>query len=159
MDPGNPGFLLRSRCSALQNPAPPSRARADRTRGSGKVKILIDLGRRFEISSAYRLLKEKPMPTPTDGTFPLPSRAPRVRKTLPITLWELSSPKSKRWPGAILDLSDHGLRIATESTLRRGQLVSISLNDTGLCFKRCRVIWTRPLQVPQTSQAGLEVLK
>lgn len=99
------------------------------------------------------------MPALSEGMFPLPSRSPRVRKTLPITLWELSGEKRERWPGAILDLSDHGLRIATGTSLRRGQIVSIFLNDSGLCFKRCRVIWTRSLRVAQMNHAGLEVLK
>jgi len=99
------------------------------------------------------------MPALSEGTFPLSSRSPRVSKTLPITLWEIPNANGKKWPGAILDLSDHGLRIATGTTLRHGQEVCVFLNDTGLCFKRCRVVWTRPLRVPQLNQAGLEVLK
>lgn len=99
------------------------------------------------------------MPALSEGMFPLASRSPRVRKTLPITLWKLSAENRERWPGATLDLSDHGLRIATGTPLRRGQIVTVFLNDTGLCFKRCRVIWTRPLRSAQMNQAGLEVLK
>lgn len=99
------------------------------------------------------------MPALREGTFPLSSRSPRVSKTLPVTLWEASCQNSKKWPGAILDLSDHGLRIATGTVLRQGQEVCVFLNDTGLCFKRCRVVWTRPWRVPQMNQAGLEVLK
>lgn len=152
-------FVSRSRGSTPLNRGPYPQTKSPGQEGHGKRKILIDPGREFEISSVYRPLKEKPMPAPKEGTFPLPTRAPRVCKTMPITLWELSNARSRRWPGAILDLSDHGLRIATGTTLRRGQMVSIFLNDTGLCFKRCRVIWTRSLPVPQLSQAGLEVLK
>lgn len=98
------------------------------------------------------------MPALSEGTFPLTSRSPRVSKTLPITLWEISSANGKKWPGAILDLSDHGLRIATGTTLRQGQLVCVVVNDIGLCFKRCRVVWTRPQRPPQPHEAGLEVL-
>jgi PilZ domain len=99
------------------------------------------------------------MPALKEGTSPLMTRSPRVCKTLPVTLWEASAESAKRWSGAILDLSDHGLRVATASALYPGQVISVLLTETGLCFKRCRVVWTRPFRVPPLSQAGLEVLK
>ncbi|MEJ2010416.1 MAG: PilZ domain-containing protein [Acidobacteriota bacterium] len=99
------------------------------------------------------------MPALSEGTFPLSSRSPRVGKILPITLWDTSNANGRKWPGAILDLSDHGLRIATGTALREGQVVSVVVNDIGLCFKRCRVVWTRTVQAPRLDQAGLEVLK
>lgn len=99
------------------------------------------------------------MPALSQGTFPPISRCPRVRKTLPVTLWETSAESAKRCSGTILDLSDHGLRVATGTALRPGQVVSVLLSETGLCFKRCRVVWTRPFRDPQMSEAGLKVLK
>lgn len=99
------------------------------------------------------------MPAAMEGTFPRISRSPRVCRTLPITLWETSTESSKRWSGAILDLSDHGLRVATGAVLNQGQELSVLLSETGLCYKRCRVVWTRPFRVPQLSEAGLQVLK
>lgn len=99
------------------------------------------------------------MPVLSEGTFPLSSRSPRVRKKLPVTLWETSCEKGKKWSGTTLDLSDHGLRVATGTNLRQGQEVCVILNNTGLRFKRCRVVWTRPWRIPQMNQAGLEVLK
>lgn len=100
------------------------------------------------------------MPAVMEGTFPRNSRSPRVPKTLPITLWEASTESAKKkWSGAILDVSDHGLRVATGAVLNQGQVVSVLLSETGLCFKRCRVVWTRPFRTPQLSQVGLKVLK
>lgn len=99
------------------------------------------------------------MPTTLEGTFPRINRSPRVCKTLPVTLCETSTESAKKWSGAILDLSDHGLRVATGAVLSQGQELSVLLSETGLCYKRCRVVWTRPFRVPQLSEAGLEVLK
>lgn len=97
------------------------------------------------------------MSVPSDRfSSPYP-RAPRVTRTMPVTL--LGSSRKLRRHGAILDLSDHGLRIATDSTLQQGQVVRVLLNDTGLCFKRCRVVWTRSSRFPELNQAGLEVLR
>jgi PilZ domain len=97
------------------------------------------------------------MPAQMEGTVPLVNRSPRVSKTLPITL--TTTETAKRSSGAILDLSDHGLRVATGTELRPGQEVSVLLSETGLCFKRCRVVWTRPYRVSQLREAGLQVLK
>lgn len=99
------------------------------------------------------------MPAPSQATFAPVSRSPRVCKTLPITLWEPSANRAKRWSGTILDLSDHGLRVETGADLSQGQMVSVLLSETGLCFKRCRVVWTRQFRVSEPSQAGLQVLK
>ncbi len=99
------------------------------------------------------------MPASMGGKFPQASRAPRVYKTLPMTLWEISAESARKCVGAVLDLSDHGLRVVTGEALRQGQLVSVLLSETGMCFKRCRVIWTRPFRRSQLSEAGLEVLR
>lgn len=99
------------------------------------------------------------MPAALGGKFPQFCRAPRVYKTLPITLWEISSESARKCAGAVLDLSDHGLRVVTGKALQQGQLVSVLLSETGMCFKRCRVIWTRPFRRSQLSEAGLEVLR
>lgn len=99
------------------------------------------------------------MPALMQGKFRLGSRAPRVSKTLPITVWEGSSEGGKKSTGAVVDLSDHGLRVVTGKSLHQGQVVSVLLSETGLCFKRCRVIWTRPFRRSQLSEAGLEVLR
>jgi hypothetical protein len=99
------------------------------------------------------------MPAPLQGKFPLASRAPRIAKTLPITMWEISTESARKWAGAIIDRSDHGLRVVTGKALRQGQLVGVLLGETGTCFKRCRVIWTRPFRRSQLSEAGLEVLR
>ena len=99
------------------------------------------------------------MPAPTQGKFPLASRPPRVSKTLPITMWEVPTETSRKSTGAVIDLSDHGLRVVTGRPLRQGQVVSVMVSETGVCFKRCRVIWTRPFRRSQLSEAGLEVLR
>lgn len=99
------------------------------------------------------------MPGLMQGKFPLASRAPRVSKTLPITMWEGSSEGSGKSTGAVIDLSDHGLRVVTGKSLYQGQVVSVLVSETGVCFKRCRVIWTRPFRRSQLSEAGLEVLR
>jgi PilZ domain len=99
------------------------------------------------------------MPAPMHSKFPVASRAPRVSKTLPITMWEVPTESSRKSTGAVIDLSDHGLRVVTGKALRQGQLVSVLLSETGVCFKRCRVIWTRPFRRSQLSEAGLEVLR
>jgi hypothetical protein len=99
------------------------------------------------------------MPATMEGKFPQLSRAPRVYKTLPMTLWDISTESARKCAGAVLDLSDHGLRVVTGKALRQGQLVSVLLSETGMCFKRCRVIWTRPFRRSQLSEAGLEVLR
>lgn len=93
------------------------------------------------------------------GSFPRTNRAPRVPKTLPIIVWEASKESSRKCSGAILDLSDHGLRVVTAKALEQGQVVSVLLRESRLCFKRCRVAWTRPSSTPQLLEAGLEVLK
>jgi len=99
------------------------------------------------------------MPATMGGKFPQLNRAPRVCKTLPVTVREVSAESSKKSAGAVLDLSDHGLRVVTGKALQQGQLVSVLLGETGMCFKRCRVIWTRPFRRSQLSEAGLEVLR
>lgn len=99
------------------------------------------------------------MPTTMEGKFPQLNRAPRVHKTLPMTVREVSTESARKSTGAVLDLSDHGLRVVTGKSLQKGQLVSVLLNETGMCFKRCRVIWTRPFRRSQLSEAGLEVLR
>jgi hypothetical protein len=99
------------------------------------------------------------MPATMEGKFPQLNRAPRVYKTLPMTLWDISTESARKCAGAVLDLSDHGLRVVTGKALRQGQLVSVLLSETGMCFKRCRVIWTRPFRRSQLSEAGLEVLR
>jgi uncharacterized protein YjeT (DUF2065 family) len=99
------------------------------------------------------------MPATMEGKFPQLCRAPRVYKTLHMTLWEISAESAKKCAGAVLDLSDHGLRVVTGKTLLQGQVVSVMLSETGMCFKRCRVIWTRPFRRSQLNEAGLEVLR
>lgn len=99
------------------------------------------------------------MPARMPGKFPLFERSPRVSKTLPITMREISTESASKWTGAILDLSDHGLRVVTGKTLYQGQEVSVLQSETGMCFKRCRVMWTRPYRLSQLSEAGLRVLK
>lgn len=99
------------------------------------------------------------MPAAMGGKFPQLNRAPRVSKTLPVTVREISPESAKKSSGAVLDLSDHGLRVVTGKALQQGQLVSVLLSETGMCFKRCRVIWTRPFGRSQLSEAGLEVLR
>jgi hypothetical protein len=93
------------------------------------------------------------------GKFPLATRAPRVSKTLPITMWEVPTESSRKSTGALLDLSDGGLRVVTGKALHQGQLITVRLSETGMCFKRCRVIWTRPFRRSQLNEAGLEVLR
>lgn len=95
----------------------------------------------------------------TIGGYYPERRSPRVYKPLPISVWDELCEKGSRLSGAIIDLSDHGFKVATKSPLRQGQTVVVVLNDSGMCFRRCRVVWTRPKQVPQFSQAGLEVLR
>jgi PilZ domain len=99
------------------------------------------------------------MPALMQGKFPLAGRAPRVTKTLPITVWDIPTESARKSTGAVLDLSDGGLRVVTGKALHEGQLVSVQLSETGLCFKRCRVIWTRPFRKSQLSEAGLAVLR
>lgn len=99
------------------------------------------------------------MPAVMGGKFPQLDRAPRVHKTLPMTVREVSADSARRSSGAILDLSDHGLRVVTGKALQEGQLVSVLISETGMCFKRCRVIWARPFRQSQLSEAGLEVLR
>jgi PilZ domain len=99
------------------------------------------------------------MPALMQGKVPLAGRAPRVTKTLPITVWDVPTESAIKSTGAVLDLSDGGLRVVTGKSLRQGQLVSVRLNSTGMCFKRCRVIWTRPFRKSELSEAGLEVLR
>src|SRR5574340_331244 len=99
--------------------------------------------------------KEKPMPAIMEGKFPQLNRAPRVHKTLPMTMREVSTDSARKCAGAVMDLSDHGLRVVTGMALRQGQLVSVLLSETGMCFKRCRVIWARPFRRSQLSEAGL----
>ena len=99
------------------------------------------------------------MPAQLQGKFPLLKRAPRVYKTLPITIWEISTESARKSVGAILDLSDHGLRVVTGKNLRQGQEISILQSETGMCFKRCEVVWTRPYRLSQLSEAGLRVLR
>lgn len=99
------------------------------------------------------------MPALMGGKFPQLNRAPRVYKTLPMTVRELASDSAKKSAGAVLDLSDHGLRVVTGKSLQEGQLVSVLISETGMCFKRCRVIWARPFRRSQLSEAGLEVLR
>jgi PilZ domain len=99
------------------------------------------------------------MPGQMQGTFPLFKRSPRVSKTLPITMQEISTESVMKFVGAILDLSDHGLRIVTGKALRQGQEICVLQSETGMCFKRCRVVWTRPYRLSQLSEAGLQVLR
>lgn len=99
------------------------------------------------------------MPATMQGKFPLATRAPRVSKTLPITMWEVPTESSRKSTGALLDLSDGGLRVVTGKALHQGQLITVRLSETGMCFKRCRVIWTRPFRRSQLNEAGLEVLR
>ncbi|MCL5671436.1 MAG: PilZ domain-containing protein [Acidobacteria bacterium] len=99
------------------------------------------------------------MPATLEGKFPLLKRSPRVHKTLPITMREISAESAKKWAGAILDLSDHGLRVVTGKILHQGQEISVLQSETGMCFKRCRVIWTRPYRLSQLNEAGLRVLR
>ncbi len=99
------------------------------------------------------------MPAVMPGKLPLAGRAPRVTKTLPITVWDVPTESARKSAGAVLDLSDGGLRVVTGKALHEGQLVCVQLSGTGLCFKRCRVIWTRPFRKSQLSEAGLAVLR
>lgn len=99
------------------------------------------------------------MAASSEGTQLLSRRSPRVPRVIPMTFWDFTRENAERLSGATLDLSDHGLRVATKTNLRRGELICVLLNDIGLCFKCCRVIWTRSLPDSQISQAGLKVLK
>ncbi len=99
------------------------------------------------------------MPATMQGKFPLAGRAERVSKTMPITMWEIPTESAIKSVGAVLDLSDHGLRVVTGKPLRQGQLISVQISQSGVCFKRCRVIWTRPFRRSQLNEAGLEVLR
>lgn len=99
------------------------------------------------------------MPARMQGKFPPFERSPRVSKTLPITMREVSTESTGNFTGAILDLSDHGLRVVTGRPLRQGQEVSVLQSETGMCFKRCQVIWTRPYRLSQLSEVGLRVLR
>lgn len=96
------------------------------------------------------------MPVPQ---YSLDRRSPRVFKPMQVTVWDAESDNPSGFTGAILDLSDHGLRVATRRPLRRGQTILVELSESGLCFRRCRVVWTRPKPVPDFSQSGIEVLR
>lgn len=91
--------------------------------------------------------------------YRLDRRSPRVIKPMAITVWDAEDDSTIGLAGAILDLSDHGLRVATKGPLNQGQTILVMLNDTGLCYRRCRVIWTRPKPTPEFSQSGLAVLR
>ncbi|HEX5410644.1 MAG TPA: PilZ domain-containing protein [Terriglobia bacterium] len=99
------------------------------------------------------------MPATMGGKFPQLNRAPRVYKTLPMIVGDIAAESAQKSAGAVIDLSDHGLRVVTGKALQEGQLVSVLISETGMCFKRCRVIWARPFRRSQLSEAGLEVLR
>ncbi len=58
-----------------------------------------------------------------------------------------------------LDLSQPGMKLQTEISLKAGQRVGFLLSDDPSCVLGARVVWASRVDSGQGGQAGLELLK
>ncbi|MFB3921894.1 MAG: PilZ domain-containing protein [Terriglobia bacterium] len=89
------------------------------------------------------------------GVFVDARQSRRILVKLPVSLIVDAPGGWESHPASMLDLSDHGLRIASNAQLSCEQIVGVILNQKP---ERCRVAWTGDPGTPRADQAGLQFL-
>ncbi len=87
---------------------------------------------------------------------PPPRRIERWSGVIPITLHVESMGRKFEHPASTLDVSAHGMRIVTATSLVPGQTLDIYSN--GALVGNCRVVWVTGGGTDRPSEVGLEIL-
>jgi seryl-tRNA synthetase len=88
---------------------------------------------------------------------PTPRKIERWTGVIPVTLRVESHGRKYEHLASTLDLSDHGLRILTTTSLVPGQTLDVFSNRSRI--GNCRVVWVMGAGSDRPSEVGLEILK
>ena len=88
---------------------------------------------------------------------PTPRKMERWTGVIPVTLRVESRGRKYEHIASTLDLSDHGLRILTNTSLVPGQTLEIYSDRARI--GNCRVVWVTGAGSDRPSEVGLEILK
>jgi hypothetical protein len=88
---------------------------------------------------------------------PPPRRMERWTGVIPVTLCIESKGRKYEHVASTLDISDHGLRILTTTSLVPGQTLEVFSNRSLL--GNCRVVWVTGAGSDRPSEVGLEILR
>ena len=87
---------------------------------------------------------------------PIPRKIERLTGVIPVTLRVVSKGRKYEHLASTLDLSDHGLRILTTTSLTLGQTLEVYSNRSRI--GNCRVVWVTGAGSDRPSEVGLEIL-
>jgi hypothetical protein len=87
---------------------------------------------------------------------PPPRRMERLSGVLPVTLHFEARGRKFEHPASTLDMSDHGLRVVTATSLIPGQTLDVF--SSRALLGRCRVVWVTGGGTDRPSEVGLEIL-
>lgn len=87
---------------------------------------------------------------------PPPRKLERLSGVLPVTLHVEARGRKFEHPASTLDISDHGLRIVTTTSLSPGQTLDVF--SSRALLGRCRVVWVTGGGTDRPSEVGLEIL-
>ena len=88
---------------------------------------------------------------------PIPRKIDRWTGVIPITLRVEARGRKYEHLASTLDLSDHGLRILTNTSLTPGQTLDVFSDRARI--GHCRVVWVTGAGSDRPSEVGLEILK
>jgi seryl-tRNA synthetase len=88
---------------------------------------------------------------------PIPRKIERWTGVIPVTLRVVSRGRKYEHIASTLDLSDHGLRILTNTALVPGQTLEVFSDRARI--GNCRVVWVTGAGSDRPSEVGLEILK
>lgn len=88
---------------------------------------------------------------------PIPRKIERLTGVIPVTLRVESRGRRYEHLASTLDLSDHGLRILTNTALVPGQTLEVYSDRSRI--GNCRVVWVTGAGSDRPSEVGLEILK
>ncbi|MGH6628465.1 MAG: PilZ domain-containing protein [Burkholderiales bacterium] len=88
---------------------------------------------------------------------PIPRKMERWTGVIPVTLRVEARGRRYEHVASTLDLSDHGLRILTTTSLTPGQTLEVYSDRARI--GNCRVVWVTGAGSDRPSEVGLEILK
>jgi hypothetical protein len=88
-------------------------------------------------------------------------RSERIPRGMAISLRLAFEGGEAWWPARIVDLSQLGLRIRTDPTLKPGRILEVVFSEEQFCSmrSRARVVWVRLRFSGLPTEAGLEFLE
>jgi len=91
--------------------------------------------------------------------FPTAAQRRSERKAAEIVVTVVISGDETDHLANAVDLSQHGLRLETDTPLAPGQRVGLLLSDDPSHLIRARVVWVGKADSDQAGEAGMEFLK